>query len=40
LSIGERQDEGSLSLNDDAVVESYSDDSGAIFFDQDNTSGR
>lgn len=40
LAIGERQEVGSLSLNDESVVESYSDDSGAIFFDQDNTSGR
>lgn len=40
LSIGERHEEGSLALNDEPVIESYSDDSGAIFFDQDNTSGR
>lgn len=40
LSIGEGRGNGSLSLDDQGSVESYSDDSGAIFFDQDHTSGR
>ncbi|CAB5131403.1 unannotated protein [freshwater metagenome] len=39
LSIGENRGEGSLALDGSAQTESYSDDSGAVFFDQDNTSG-
>ena len=39
LSIGENGGEGSLALDGNAQTESYSDDSGAVFFDQDNTSG-